>query len=83
MSMNTVANYWYEFERLVIPPAVGKEQRRDMRLAFYAGFESCMQAGLAAAVKSGDDEYAGALKMQALHDECFAFARSLDQGDFL
>jgi hypothetical protein len=58
----------------------GAVQRQEMRRAFYAGFYGALMAGLRMAEESGDDDDAGATMMQALHDECKAFALDVQKG---
>ena len=68
--MNTIADEWREFERLVVPATAGAGQRRDMRIAFYAGANAILALGQLISELSDD---AAMAVLQSLHDESAAF----------
>lgn len=76
-SLNTVAGQWATFET-VLPLNAPPMQRKEMRLAFYAGVEAVLRI----LVQIGRDDVsqeAGEALLQSLHDECQAFARAYGQ----
>ena len=78
--MRTIAQQWTTFEATVLPAAAGRVQRMETRRAFYAGFHAALMCGVEMADESGDDDVAGVAMMQALHQECSAFARDVAAG---
>jgi|KBSMisStaDraftv2_1062788.scaffolds.fasta_scaffold00151_57 hypothetical protein len=73
--MSTVKDWWSTFEKLVLQPNASKIQREEMRRSFYAGFYSCIETSAEIANICGDDDEQGAAAMDALRNECLAFAR--------
>ncbi len=68
----TVAEAWVSYERDVIPAAAGPKQRKETRLAFYAGAQALL--GLVDGVAIDDiSEDQGAAMIECLHLELQAF----------
>lgn len=68
--MTTVQEQWEGFERCVVQKNAPNEQRKEMRLAFFAGVSAILAAQLALP----DDEGAAMDTLKAWHDECQKFA---------
>ncbi len=77
--MRTIAQQWTQFERLAMPPSAGQLQRKEMRRAFYAGFQASLSVGVEIADADLSDE-AGAAVLQGLHEECQLFAGEIAAG---
>lgn len=75
--LNTIDAQWRTFERLVMPEEASDLQRREMRRAFYAGFESALMMNLRVAAESED---AGVAMLEGLHQEARMFARDVATG---
>lgn len=78
--MKTVAQQWEMLAAQVMPPNAPAMQYQEMRRAFYAGFHAALMSGLAMAEESGDDDDAGAIMMESLHQECQQFAKEIAEG---
>jgi hypothetical protein len=78
--MKTIAEHWREFEQMVLPPMASTIQRREMRRAFYAGFQSCLSAAIEIGTTSDGDDKQGAEMLQRLQDECQQFVAAVLDG---
>lgn len=78
--MKTIAQRWDEFAGVVMPPNCHPTQTREMKRAFYAGFQAALVAGLEMADESKDNDDIGATMIQNLHDECQRFAAEVAAG---
>lgn len=74
--MRTIAERWALFRARVISPAAPAIQVREMKLAFYAGFKSCLDADAEIAEAAQDDDEVGVELLKELHAEAEAFGRS-------
>jgi hypothetical protein len=74
--MNTILDQWETFQRDVISNYAGEFQVREMKLAFYAGFQAMvtMQAELIANDLSYEE---GIALMEQWAEEINSFAREL------
>lgn len=77
--MTTIADLWELFSEKVVPPNAHPLQRREMRLAYYAGAFSVMEILL----RIGDADPTvqdGADALHALMTECSAFIDQIRKG---
>lgn len=78
--MNTIADQWATFDRLILRSA-SDVQRREMRRAFYAGIHSALIFMRDTVGADDVSEDAGMALIQNWHDECLRFAQSIGNGD--
>lgn len=78
--MKTIAQWWDQF-KTVLDPKAPPVQVTEMRRAFYAGYQSCLAAGLQMADESKDNDDIGATMIQRQWEECRAFAESVRRGE--
>ena len=71
--MISVANHWNTFEDTIVPKNAGRSQREMMKLSFYAGYLSCLMAGIDIADKYGDDSESGGAEIGNLQQECMEY----------
>lgn len=69
-----------ELANAIFYPGTSVLQMKEMRRAFYAGFQAALMAGIEMADETGADDVAGVAAIQRLHEECQAFARDVANG---
>lgn len=72
--MRTCKHSWDEFRRNAISPSAPKIQLDEMRLAFYVGFQNCLQ--ITSDIATLSDE-AAVQVLEGLHQEFRAFAAAI------
>jgi len=76
--MNTIAETWVTFEKLVLPKNASIIQRQEMQKAFYAGAHGMLMMTCNLGEKS-ISENAGVAIIESWHDECRRFALEIIQ----
>jgi hypothetical protein len=75
-SLKSISTAWASFERLAIPHNAGEDQRREMRIAFYAGATTVL--GTLAEISSDRvTEADGMNHLGAMTHEAHEFAHAL------
>lgn len=76
----TAARMWDIFSSEVIPADASEAQRRDMRRAFYGGVAATLALCQFVIGSPGVSEDEGVEILEAVNQECYAFARAVRQG---
>ena len=74
----TIAANWRDYERIVLPPDAGVEQRRQTRMAFYAGASALVSITDHIGQPEVSEE-AGMAILSTIQAELRAFADELKQ----
>lgn len=72
--MNTIADEWESFERMVVARDAPAVQRSEMKLAFFGGASAVLALQLRIPQEKSEDASVGMLA--GWHDECKRFAKS-------
>lgn len=78
--MNTIAEQWENFEKMVMPVGASSIQRREMRLAFYAGCQTMLKFNYLIGGESVSED-AGIAMLENWNDECHRFFKQIDNGE--
>lgn len=75
-SLKSISAAWASFEKVAIPHSAGEDQRRDMRIAFYAGATTVLGT-LAEIASDRVTEADGMNHLGAMTHEAHEFAHGL------
>lgn len=74
--MRTIESQFKSFEKLVVPQDAGSAQRKDMKMAFFAGVQSVLNLQLAVADSNVSEDVAVEV-LESWHSECRKFAETI------
>ena len=69
--MQTIGEHWREFSSRVVPAGARPPQRRDMKIAFYAGGLSMLEAAIDARQDGNEAQVVSALHELYREVACF------------
>jgi len=76
-----LARKWASFERSVLDPiSASRTQRRETRLAWYAGAATMFDVMTDLAGPDEEDDAVGAARVEVVHQELARFARDVAEG---